>query len=212
MKLFLCSVYFAVFSTFVFAVEISEDNFDQFFNNSYNAWFLNREYWETSIENKKEKILMLDVFLNEEEIDFLQKLFPNITILVIRVDTKNSFFHEDELFFGELDWDVDEGLNIVDNKKQSEFTSIQIEKLLNIYPSITTFHFINKNDIQMWLNNFEFFKKLTHLNIETDTLTNEQLHKLSNLELEFFRLIYTLPSTNIKILDKMNCRKEVQKK
>jgi hypothetical protein len=211
-KLFLCSVCFAVFSTFVFAVTLSENNFDRVFNDSYNAWFRNPIHWKTSEDNKNEKILMLDIFLNEQEIEFLPKLFPQITTLAIRVDVKNSFSHAEELFFGELDLEEDDNLNLFDNKNQSNFTSIQIEKLLNIYPSITTFKLIDKNDIQLWLNNLKLLQKLTHLSIETDTLTNEQLHKLSNLELEFFRLTYTLPNTNIRILDKMKCRKEITKK
>ena len=208
-KLFLSSIYFTVFSNFAFAITLSENNFDQFFNNSYNAWFANREHWNTSKENKIETILMLDVFLNEEEIDFLPKLFPNITTLVIRVDAKNSFSHEEELFFGELDWEENEGLNFVDNKNQSKFTSIQIEKLLNTYPSITTFKLIEKNDIQLWLNNLKFLKKLTHLSIETDTLTDEELHKLCDLKLEFFKLTYVSPNTNIRILNMMKCHKQI---
>jgi hypothetical protein len=210
-KLLLCSIYFTVFSNFAFAITLSEDNFDRIFNNSYNAWFANRDHWKTSIENKNEKILMLDVFLNEQEIEFLPKLFPIITTLAIRVDKKNSFSHEEELFFGDLEWEEGES-DFTNNKNQTKFTELQIEKLLNIYPSLTTFKLIDKNDIQLWLNNLNFLKKLTHLSVEIDVFTNDHLQKLHTLNLKYLKLTYVSSNINIKMLDKINCHIEVIKK
>ncbi|MDP1974719.1 MAG: hypothetical protein Q8K37_01975, partial [Alphaproteobacteria bacterium] len=199
-KLFLCSIYFTVFSTFVFAVQLSEANFDRVFKDSYKEWFANPTDWKTSEDNKNEKTLILDVFLNEQEIEFLPKLFPEITTLDIRVDPNNSFSQDENLFFGDLDWDED---------NQSKFTSIRIEKILNTYSSIKTFKLIEKNDIQLWLNDLKLLKKLTHLTIETDTLTDEELHKLCDLKLEFFKLTYVSPNTNIRILNMMECHKQI---
>lgn len=205
-KLFLCSICFVFISDVIFGVTLSEGNFDQIFNESYNDWCKSPDDWKILQENNDQKELTLNVYLNEKEINFLSKLFPNINILNIHINKKNIFDHSCSFSF--FEWD-DEDIDCFHNNNQSEFTYSQIQKLIKTYPLITTFKIYQKDNIQLWLECLPLLKKLTHLTIKTNAISDQHLYALSALKLTFLKIICKSKNMNQAILNKIKCKKEI---